>query len=73
MSERIFLGGLWGRDTKAGHVISGPFGKARLVIFGNKRKAKESDPDYYAYIEEPQKRDDRDDHRGRTADPSEDW
>ena len=38
MSERIFLGGLWSRDTKAGQVISGPFMKARLVLFTNKKK-----------------------------------
>lgn len=60
MSERIFLGGLWSRDTaKAGQVISGPFMKARLVLFTNKKKAKDSDPDFYAYIEEPQSNNDR--------------
>lgn len=71
MSARIFLGGLWSRDTKAGQVISGPFGKARLVLFTNKKKSKDSDPDYYAYVEEPQQREDRG-SRGQ-SDPSEDW
>lgn len=72
-NKRVFIGGLWSRDTKVGQVISGSFGKAKLVIFPNSKKQGEKSPDFMAYIEEPQERE-SDDRRGaQVDDPSDRW
>jgi len=52
MTDLIKLTGLWKNTSKAGKpYISGGLGYgAKLIIFPNEFKEKESDPDYTAYI-----------------------
>ena len=46
-SDLLRVGGLWKNETKDGKTyLAGSLGSLRLLIFQNKFKEKESDPDY---------------------------
>lgn len=50
-SNLIRLGGLWLNESKNGEkYFSGGLGNGRLLVFRNKHKEKDSDPDYVLYI-----------------------
>jgi hypothetical protein len=55
----IRLTGLWKTDTKAGDtMLAGSISpSSRLVILPNKKKQKDSDPDYVAFMAPYDKRD----------------
>lgn len=57
-SELVKLTGLWsGTDKNGNQTLSGNLnGSARIVIFHNQHKEKETDPDMIAYITKNEKR-----------------
>jgi hypothetical protein len=60
MSDLIELGGLWSSKDKNGNlVLSGNFGRGRLVVFKNTFKQEgENSPDYRLYVTAQTKKDD---------------
>lgn len=48
--QLVKLTGLWLNDGKAGKYMAGNLGGARVLIFKNNKKQKDSDPDYALYI-----------------------
>ena len=56
----IRLGGLWKNETKDGKTyLAGSFGGARLMIFPNGYKEKDSDPDYVVTMAQSQPKKDK--------------
>lgn len=56
----IRLGGLWKNETKDGKTyLAGSFGGARLMIFPNGYKDKDSDPDYVVTMAQAQPKKDK--------------
>ena len=54
-SDLVRIGGLWKNETKDGKTyLGGSFGGARLMIFPNGFKEKDSDPDYVLCISQAQ-------------------
>jgi hypothetical protein len=62
MSDLIELGGLWSSKDKNGNlVLSGNFGRGRLVVFKNTfKKEGEKSPDYRIYVQAQEKKEDDD-------------
>ena len=54
-NNMILLGGLWLSESKSTgeKFFSGNLGMNKILIFRNKRKNKESSPDYLMYIAPP--------------------
>ena len=56
-SDMVRIGGLWKNKTKDGKpYLGGSFGGARLMVFQNGYKEKDSDPDYVLCIAQAQKK-----------------
>lgn len=54
------LTGLWKNESKNGEsYLSGSLGMARLLVFPNGHKDKDSDPDYVAYLVPSKKKEDK--------------
>lgn len=57
-NQKIKLTGLWANQMKSGQTYyTGSLGSARLVIFPNSYKEKDSDPDYNLFIQPKQNKD----------------
>lgn len=55
-NNMVSIGGLWLNKSKNGeYYFSGYFNNARLIIFKNQFKEKDSQPDYVMYITKPDK------------------
>ena len=64
--NRIRLTGLWKNETKDGEAyLAGSLGGGRLLIFRNKRKGKDADPDYSLFIVPAERKQQAGDDRGR--------
>ena len=47
----MLLTGLWESTSKGGNrYLSGKVGRIKVLVFPNERRAKETDPDWLAYI-----------------------
>jgi len=58
-SDLVRLCGLWENETRNGDTfLGGNLGAARLILFRNGRKEKETDPDWIAYLSPGKRRDD---------------
>ena len=57
-SDLIEIGGLWENDGKGGKYLSGKLGRAKLLVFPNKFKEKDSQPDYRMYVAPAPERED---------------
>ena len=56
-SDLVEIGGLWLNESKGGEkYFSGSLGSARLIIFKNKFKEADNQPDYRLYVA-PRKKD----------------
>ena len=56
MGDMIKLGGLWENESKDGKkYFSGSLGGAKILIFPNKFKEQDNQPDYQMYVAEKQK------------------
>lgn len=65
-SGMVRLGGLWKNQTKDGKTyLSGTFGGARVLIFPNGYKEKDSDPDFTLNLAQNQPKEDRSQQRQR--------
>ena len=54
-NDMVRIGGMWKNETKAGKTyLAGSFGGARLMVFPNGFKEKDSDPDYVLCISQAQ-------------------
>ena len=59
MSDLVAIGALWKSKDKDGKTyLSGKMGDARLLVFENKFKEKDSQPDFRVYVTAPRKRED---------------
>jgi len=52
----IKLGALWQNEGKDGTYFAGKMGEARLIVLPNKYKNKDSQPDYYVFVDSPKNR-----------------
>lgn len=65
-SGMVRLGGLWKNQTKDGKTyLSGTFGGARVLIFPNGYKEKDSDPDFTLNLAQNQPKEDKPQQRQR--------
>lgn len=59
-SDMVRIGGMWKNETKQGKTyLAGSFGGARLMVFPNGYKEKDSDPDYVLCISQSQSKKDK--------------
>ena len=65
-NNRVGLGGLWQQTDKNGNkYLSGSLGFAKLLIFPNRNKTHDNQPDYSMVLVEKQRKED-DPQRGKT-------
>lgn len=63
MSEMVRLTGLWLNESKAGEkYFAGNLGTARIMMFKNKFKSKDTDPDYVLNIAPKKDREQQEDN-----------
>jgi len=57
-NNMVFLGGIWAnRSQKTGEIyFSGYLGNAKVYLFKNKKKEKDTDPDFWMQVANQQKR-----------------
>ena len=59
-NDMVRIGGMWKNETKQGKTyLAGSFGGARLMVFPNGYKEKDSDPDYVLCISQGQSKKDK--------------
>lgn len=56
MQAKVKLTGLWKNESKGRSYLSGSVGVAKLLVFPNDYKKKDADPDYIAYLAQPEKK-----------------
>jgi hypothetical protein len=56
--ELVKIGALWRGETKTGDICyTGRMGDAMLLVFKNKFKEQDKQPDFIVYVAKPQKKD----------------